>query len=497
MPQMNTIISTFLGSSTPKSINEPSGVPRSHQWSFIEAEIRRILLGSKSSKIPPDAELSNPEVAKWIRILALLYGRLGRLSGGNKVFVCDNGDVAAREMLSAIDSATERVLMEVYIFDDSPLAARFVTALKNAAKRGCKVTLIIDDVGSLSFPILYHNELYKAGVEVLKFNPIANRKLAVGSLPFRNHKKVLVVDNHTAFCGSMNISKESTSHNMGGNGRFYDVNICLHGPVVCDLSDVVKRTLAMSSYKLDDIGQCLRADPVEGGVIVQVLESDMSRVTRRNDIQSSIATILSNAEHNIYLTTSYFYPPGFLRRSLLAVKRRDVEIRMLLSGNSDIPGDINATLHVLRKFFRKRAQQTTNNFRVFMTTKEHCHSKYVVVDDVWSSVGSFNWDRWSSRRNLEVSVGIFDPETATKLKNLQRYKENQSVEYTRSQSLNRSMPLKIFDSLIHKLIRLSGRNCFDGLSNHGFKFRFKKAFIRTFIDDYAGELIAMSNMAGV
>ncbi|GIX64661.1 cardiolipin synthetase [Babesia caballi] len=400
-------------------------------------------------------------------------------------------------MLGAIDGAKQRVWMEVYIFDDSPLAARFVTALKNAAKRGCEVILMLDYVGSFNFPSFFQHELQKHGVQVFIFNPLRERRLAVGTMPFRNHKKVLVVDDDVAFCGSMNVSKESTSEALGGNGRFYDLNVRLRGPAVCDLADVVKRTLEMSSCKVDRLHQCTPPAPIDGGVIVQVLESDMSRLKRRNGIQSSLATLISNAEDNIYLTTSYFYPPGFLRRSLLAARRRRVHLRMLLSGNSDIPGDINATLHVLRKFFRKKVEPASDNFKVFMTTEQHCHSKCIVVDDIWSSVGSFNWDRWSSRRNLEVSVGIFDPATARKLKRLQLEQESRSVEYTRSDSLNRPRLLKIFDSILYRLVRFSGRNFFDGLSNNGFKFRFKTAFIRTFIDDNAGEIIAMSSMAGV
>ncbi|GBE61746.1 cardiolipin synthetase [Babesia ovata] len=411
--------------------------------------------------------------------------------------------------------------MEVYIFDDSPLAAQFVRALKNAAKRGCEVILIVDyvscarqhpifeQIGSFGFPSLFLNELSKHGAKVIVFNPFMDRRLAVGTMPFRNHKKILLIDNDVAFCGSMNVSVDSASDKMGGNGRFYDINMRLRGPAVCDLADVFKRTLAMTSYKLEDLQPCKTPSPIDGGVIVQVLESDMFRLTRRNGIQSSLATIISNAEQNVYLTTSYFYPPGFLRRSLLSACKRGLQVHMLLSGNSDVPGDINATLHVLRKFFvcsriytsykgiqRKRFEKT-NDFKVFMTTKEHCHGKCIVVDDLWSSVGSFNWDRWSSRRNLEVAVGVFDPVTAMKLKSLQTEKEKEAVEYTRADSLDRPRLLKIFDSLLYKLVRFSGRNCFDGLSNDGFKSRFKKAFIRTLIDDKAAELIALCNMAGV
>ncbi|GFE54520.1 cardiolipin synthetase [Babesia ovis] len=497
---------------SPRSVVQPctrsyewNDIPRSHQWSFVEGEARRILKSYNSYVIPPSFALNVTEVTKWVRILSVLAGRLGRMSGGNEVLVCTNGDISANKMLDAIDKAVERVFMEVYIFDDSPLAARFVTALKNAAKRGCKVILVVDyvsfktlflillQIGSFNFPTLYHNELTKEGVEVLTFNPVGNRKLAVGTLPFRNHKKILLIDNHTAFCGSMNISMDSTSQEMGGNGRFHDVNVQLRGPVVCDLAEVFKRTLEMSSYNTEEL-QCIPINPIEGGVVVQVLESDVSSLKRRTGIQSSLATVLSNAEHSVYLTTSYFYPPGFLRRSLSAAIKRNVDIHMLLSGNSDIPGDINATMHVLRKFFKKKAQ---DNFKVFMTTKEHCHGKYIVVDDVWSSIGSFNWDRWSSRRNLEVSVGIFDPHTARKLKDLQHEKETESIEYTRESSLQRPIMLKLFDSFLHKLVKFSGRNCFDGLSSNGFKSRFKRAFLRTFVDDNAGEIIALSNMAGV
>ncbi|CDR95042.1 phospholipase D active site motif family protein, putative [Babesia bigemina] len=496
---------SLLGDSTRDEATRINEVPVSHRWVFISSEIRRIISGSLLRTPTLATDSITPEVTKWTRILSQLNERLGRMSGGNDV-VCSNGvplgDQTATEMLNAINSAKRRVWMEVYIFDDSPLAAQFVRALKNAAKRGCEVILIIDYIGSFGFPSLFLNELSKHGAQVIVFNPFMDRQLAIGTMPFRNHKKILVVDNDIAFCGSMNVSVDSTSSKMGGNGRFYDINLRIRGPAVCDLANVFKRTLAMTSYKVEDLQPCVPPSPIEDGVIVQVLESDMFRLSRRNGIQSSLATVISNIEHavkaeqNVYLTTSYFYPPGFLRRTLLSACKRGLQVHMLLSGNSDVPGDINATLHVLRKFFRKRFEGA-NDFKVYMTTKEHCHGKCVVVDDIWSCVGSFNWDRWSSRRNLEVSVGILDPSIAVKLKSLQMEKEKEAVEYTRADSLNRPTLLKIFDSLLYKIVRFSGRNCFDGLSNDGFKSRFKKAFIRTLIDDKAAETIALCNMAGV
>eukprot|EP00371_Babesia_bovis_P001077 XP_001609724.1 phospholipase D active site motif family protein [Babesia bovis T2Bo] len=458
--------------------------PVSHQWPFIESEVRRILGSCHIFSSGSEVVLCDSKVTKWLRVLSTLHSRMGRMSAGNQIMVCGSGmlphyitnhslgDIAACEMIKAIDEAVERVLMEVYIFDDSRLAARFVTALVNASRRGCRVTLVVDYVGSFKFPSLYLNELTKYGVEVLTFNPVTDRNLAVGTFPFRNHKKVLIVDNRIAFCGSMNISADSTTPMMGGNGNFYDVNIRACGPVVCDFVDIFKRTLEMTDYDISNI-RCTPATPIEGGVIVQVLESDVSRIRRRTGIQSYLSTLISNVGClHIYL----------VMLTLLC---------MFLGSFSYVFID---ALTVTQK---RISEQTLHKFKVFMTTQEHCHGKYMIVDDLWSSVGSFNWDRWSSRRNLEVSVSVFDPITALQLKSLQQKKEKKSIEYTKQDCLNRPIMLKCFDALIHKLIRFSSRNCFDGLSSAEFKAKFKKAFIRTFIDDNASQIVAISNMASV
>ncbi|KAK1442622.1 cardiolipin synthase like protein [Babesia gibsoni] len=464
----------------------------------IHDEIQKIIARSGVESLSEPIFPTSKEITKWANILSLMSTRFGRLSRGNQIHICQNGTEALSQMLDAIDRAKERVWLEVYIFDDSPLAARFTKSLQNAARRGCEVVLVIDYIGSLSFPDLYQNELEKHGVKLHIFNPFTGRRFAVGSMPFRDHKKILIVDDHTAFCGSVNISKDGGTEEVGGNGRFYDLAIKLKGPAVYDLAQVLKGTLKMTPANLHTLKPLKRPDPIEDGVLVQILESNMSRRTRRNGIQSSLEAALSQAEREIYLTSSYFYPPGFLKRSLINAKRKGLSLHMLLSGNSDIPGDVNATIHVLRKFYKSRFEGPPNSdFKVFMTTKEHCHSKAVVIDGLWSSVGSFNWDRWSSRRNLEVSVGVFDPVTANKLKQLQTCKERESMEYTAADVASRPRFLQLFDSFIYKLVRLSGRNFFDGLSDDGFKFRFKKAFIRTLIDDHAGEMIAMSSMACV
>ncbi|AFZ81236.1 cardiolipin synthetase, putative [Theileria equi strain WA] len=408
-------------------------------------------------------------------------------------------------MLKQINNAKERIWMEVYIFDDSPLAQIFCKALKNAAERGCNVILLIDYIGSLHFPNSLKQELENSGVNVQVFNPLSLTN-ALGPITFRNHKKILVVDDNTAYCGSLNISKRVVDEELGGDGAFYDIHARVHGPVVYDLAESFLSSLRMTNYT-GPIDGFERPKEIDGGVLVQVLESNTSG--HKKDIQSSLLLAIAQANNNIYLSTSYFIPPGSLRRALLSAKARNLMFHMLLSGNSDVFGDRNATFYVLRKFFRRKfARPVNNNFKVFMTNYHHYHGKVLVVDDLWSSIGSFNWDRLSSRRNMEVTLGIFDPKVASKLKRLQMEKEKESTEYTRNDSINRMKILKLYDFVAYHIAKISGfkqllnsyfpgGNLLDGLSNEGFKVLFKKTFIRTFVDQNVGDMVLLSNLPGV
>eukprot|EP00392_Amoebophrya_sp_AT5.2_P018214 g18712.t1 len=290
--------------------------------------------------------------------------------------------------------------------------------------------------------------------------------------PLRDHRKILICD-EVGFCGSLNVMREDCGPELGGIGGFYDVHVKLQGPAVKDLGDVFLDSLAEAGEEsfASGLGE-IQIARIDGGnhvgdaqddelsttdrhgddknendntsaekkrkkkLYVQVVRSNMRLRARNRSLQKVLTKSLYGALHSIHITTPYFFPPLFLRRSLWKQLRsvdNGVKMSFLLSGVSDvspIPYDTLGQKHVIRKLLvEERRRNVESNhpepedrLSVYLSEHEHMHAKIVVVDTLFATVGSFNFDWFSGRRNLEVGLCIFDHELAKEFEALHRRK---------------------------------------------------------------------------
>ena len=203
-------------------------------------------------------------------------------------------------MMDGIESATTRVWVETYIFDDSLEVARKVTdALLRAKDRGCDVVVIMDYIGSSTFP--WRKELETANIPVVLFNPFPwshyfdpDIPKSVGPVPFRDHRKILIADN-IGFCGSMNIQGEVVIRGSETHPGFYDLNARIEGPAVSHLGNVFRDSLEESGVGISR--PPLPMMPVKGDTYVQVLQSNVRK--QRRSIQKALASQIKAAEREV------------------------------------------------------------------------------------------------------------------------------------------------------------------------------------------------------
>ncbi|KAL8427054.1 hypothetical protein Efla_005210 [Eimeria flavescens] len=446
----------------------------------------------------------------------------GKMSTANFIDAYSDGDVTLHAMLESVGHAEKFVFLESYIFDSSPPAAAMKEALKAAAARGCLVILLVDGIGSLELAPSWMAELLKAGVHVVIFNPplpaafysaaagaaataapAATAAAAgslhaarVGPLSFRDHRKALVVDGEEAFFGSFNVEKESTSLVTGGTGRYQDLHARVKGPAARDVGLVFVHSL-----------QAAQAEALAVEAERQLLQASMS----------------------IHLASAYFLPPAFLLRPLLQqIRSKQVELLLLLSGESDVWCDVPATTYVAHKLvavrerrrplqdwlllqrqeaaLQQRQQQQEQEqqqqqqqqqeeasaakaaegkpllrllrqlgrmqsacplkaeLRIHFTTRKHYHGKNLVADRLWTSIGSFNFDRFSSRRNLEVCVGIVDARLASQLANLQERQAAEAPAFTAKTWKDFSAFKKAVCLFAYHLLKFTGKSLFEQLA---------------------------------
>eukprot|EP00927_Polykrikos_kofoidii_P046062 TRINITY_DN40249_c0_g1_i1.p1 TRINITY_DN40249_c0_g1~~TRINITY_DN40249_c0_g1_i1.p1 ORF type:complete len:486 (-),score=60.43 TRINITY_DN40249_c0_g1_i1:631-2088(-) len=430
---------------------------------------------------------------KWASVL-YRFQRYGHYSIGNRVTVLEGGDTCFPQMLAAIEQAKVRVWCESYIFDGSSVGELFYQALLSAARRGCDVILLADYIGSFALPGKWVEELRKSGAYVVFFNPLLPASASVGPVSFRDHRKIMICD-EVGFCGGMNIHEEVGEERFGSS-KFYDVHARLEGPCVADLSEVLQDTLRETG------GQTRPPMPIpvkrSGGVYVQILQSNVRQ--RRRTLQEVIEGAIDASSESVFITTAYFFPPGFLRRALQRVPARGVSLSLLLSGSSDfypLPGDLLAQTHFLGRFLRE-TRSKEEDVKVHLYSRRHMHAKHMSIDGVFCTIGSFNFDLYSARRNLEVGVSVFDHSVARKLQSLHEDKVNESTRTRLSDYWMYGHPaVRVACAVAYGCIRLSGRNIFDGFNCFQRKWLVRKAALTFQLEEQAASFTAMSMMWGL
>jgi cardiolipin synthase len=291
----------------------------------------------------------------------------------------DGGAEAYPRMLEAIDSATRRVHLEVYAFECEGVGSRFVSALTAAARRGVEVKVIVDGWGSIGESRALASTLREAGIKVRIHNPLTS--VFLGRI-WRNHRKLLLVDDAVAFLGGINIGDRYAAQE--GRPGWADLALELRG-------DLCARLRA----RLNAGASTLEAGPV------RLLLSGFGGGWR---LRARYLAALAQARRRVVLAHAYFLPDRGFVRALKRAARRGVEVHLLLPGRSDVPFARVATQRLYRTLLKA-------GVRIHEWTATTLHAKAAVVDDQRLLVGSFNLDPLSLV-NLETLVEVEDAAVA-------------------------------------------------------------------------------------
>lgn len=321
-----------------------------------------------------------------------------RLHAGVRVTPLKNGDEAFPAMLDAIASAQSCVLVEMYIWQDDVTGNRFREALIDRARSGCAVRVLYDALGSFSLPASFVESMRDAGVEVIEFHPVAPWRPRWG-LNQRDHKKILVVDDRVAFTGGINFSDENLAPEEGGKGWF-DWHVAIEGIVVRDLAQTFLHTW-IKSGGAPFVTAYRRTDALENTALgVQVISN--VRLKDRWRMQRAYLWAIRNSERRIDIMNAYFIPERNLRAAFAEAVKRGVSVRVILPSVSDVQAVAHASRHLHKRLIQR-------GVRIFEWPKEHMmHAKIGVIDEMWSTIGSYNLDHRSLQHNLEVGLVVVD-----------------------------------------------------------------------------------------
>ena len=356
---------------------------------------------------------------------------------GNRVEPLLHGDAAYPAMLDAIEGAGKTVALASYIFDNDRAGDKFFHALCRAAGRGVEVRVLIDGVGArYSKPTTMIERLREAGIPVAGFLQ-SKRPGLLRYANLRNHRKILVVDGQIGFTGGTNIRE---GHWLGLDPEFPVA--CLHfkikGPVVADLQRVFAIDWAFTTGEsLTDerwFPKHRRAGHVAARGISEGPDEDLEKIAE------AMMGALAVAQSHVFIVTPYFLPEEPLHRALTVTAMRGVEIDIVLPGRNNIRVMDWAVAPILEPLLEKGC-------RVHRTPAPFDHTKLMIVDGIWSLIGSSNWDARSLRLNFEFNVECYSPDLASALETIVREKISRARSMTLEDLQNRPGWQKIRDGV--------------------------------------------------
>lgn len=315
-----------------------------------------------------------------------------------------NGRQMVPAMLDAIGRAHDRVNFFTYIFAPGEAANLFRDAFVGAARRGVRVTIVVDAFGASNMPADYQRSLEGAGCVVKQFRPF--RWYSIQEASYRNHRKLLVIDGTTAFIGGAGIA----DHWLGDAQdpeHWRDTQFQVVGPSVPYLEAAFYEALAETSVTVEPrLAPAGDADGPDAARSVIVTSSPGGAGALKRLFLLSIAA----ARRSIEITSPYFIADDSSEWALEEARRRNVAIRILVEGNQT---DAKPVKWASRAGYGKLLDRGIEFYEYQPTMM---HAKTVVVDDVWSVVGSANFDNRSLDMNDEIGVGVQDRALAVTLR---------------------------------------------------------------------------------
>jgi cardiolipin synthase len=324
------------------------------------------------------------------------------LIAGNKTTVLFDGPATIAAMMAAIERATDHINFETYIFDEDELGLKFANLLIAKQRAGVQVNIIYDSVGTLGVSSGFFQRLRDAGVNLTEFNPVNPLKSSGDwRINNRDHRKILIVDGKTGFAGGVNIA-EDYSHSSLFRSRktpnadlgWRDTHMQIDGPAVASLQWLFLDTWAKQNRNpLPDLNYFPPLPPV-GDKVVRIVASHPGGDF---EIYKAFTLALHGARQSIHMTNAYFAPDAQILEKLLDAARRGIDVKIIFPSQSDA----GVVYYAGRSFYTALLEA---GVRIFELKGSVLHAKTTVVDGVWSTVGSSNFDIRSFLHNSEINV---------------------------------------------------------------------------------------------
>jgi len=336
---------------------------------------------------------------------------------GNNITTLVNGDQIFPAMLSAIRSAKRSISLETYVFQDGQIAHQFTEALAERARAGVKVNAILDAQGTQKMGMQNLERLRSAGVKVVKYHsvfwPDPRR------YNNRSHRKLLIVDGQIAFTGGVGIADLWTG-NAESPQHWRDNHYRVTGPVVAQLQATFATTWLKTRGEVLHGAGYFPPLATTGPYLAQAIRSG----AHNENLDLMYLLAIASAQKTLRIENAYFLPDDLMRKELTEAAKRGVKVEIVVPGKK-----IDQKLVRLASR-RHWAELIRAGIRIFEYQTTMVHVKLMVVDDVFVSVGSGNFDNRSIRLNDEANLDVLDRSFAAQQTRLFEADKKQCREVT-------------------------------------------------------------------
>jgi cardiolipin synthase len=376
-----------------------------HRSRLIAWVVLAALLPAACASVQPHVALPEVTLGEASFFPTLEAYASAPIVGGNSVEFLLNGEQTFPAQLAAIRSAQKTITYAQYFYEDGPVSRDIADALAERCRAGVGVNVLLDAFGTLGMPGEYVDVMKEAGCHVERFRPL-HRLWPGAKTNNRNHRRVLVADGRVAITGGSGVSRK-----WMGNGRipdhWRDTDVRIEGPAVNYVQG------AFAENWLEATGVVLGGDPYfpapvtpRGQVHVQVVRS--SPAGGSFAIYTAFLLAIASARTSIFVTNPYFVLDEKMTEALLGAHANGARVVVLVPGKIDH----NLVRQASRADFGRLLKA---GIEIYEYRAALLHSKTMVIDGVWATVGSTNLDNRSFALNDELNVIFYSRPVAQKL----------------------------------------------------------------------------------
>jgi cardiolipin synthase len=371
-------------------------------WAFSTGAMSFVCYLVTPAESPPQYGLDHDFAVDSDEFLATITGATGEpIFPGNRIDVLNNGDEFFPVMLEEIARAQASITIEAYIYWAGEIGRQFAEALAAKARAGIPVKILLDAVGSATIGTEILNTLEKGGCQLAWYNRI--HWYSLGQFNHRTHRKSLIIDGRVGFTGGAGIADVWLGHAQSPQ-HWRDTQVRIAGPAVTPLQTGFAHNWLKTTGELLSGATYYPEQECDGEFPVQTVMS--SPETGASSVRIMHYLPIVCARRSIYIANPYFVPDQTAIETLVEARQRGVDVRIMVAGRH------NDNWLARKNSIRLYGPLLRAGIHILEYNKTFLHQKTMVVDGLWVSVGTTNFDNRSFAHNEETSICVSDAELA-------------------------------------------------------------------------------------